>query len=338
MTAERVVAITGSSAGVGRATAIEFARHGYAVGLMARGREGLEGAAREVREAGGTPHLVQCDVADAEQLQAAADEIERELGPIDVWVNNAMVTVYGRFWDLEPEEFRRVVDVTFLGSVWGTKIALERMRARNRGTIVQVGSALGERGIPIQSAYCAAKHAINGFVDSVRTELLDDDSDVHLGIVQLPGMNTPQFQWGRNKMDAHPQPVPPIFQPEVAAEAIYHMAHSNRREMWVGYSTAQTILGNRVSSRVVDTYLAKQGISGQKKEGVDDPTPWDNLFEPVEGDFGAHGPFDDRAKSVSLYSKASQHPGIVAGVAGAAIAGAAALASKVLGEDDEPEA
>lgn len=321
----RIVAITGASAGVGRATAIEFARRGASVGLIARGEEGLAGAAADVRQAGGQAHTVSCDVADPAALEAAADDIEEALGPLDVWVNNAMVTVYGPFSEIEPEEFRRVVDVTFLGSVWGTRTALERMRPRGRGTILQVGSALGERGIPLQSAYCAAKHALNGFLDSVRTELLHEDSPVHLGIVQLPAINTPQFRWGRSRLKAHPQPMPPIYQPEVAARAILDAVDARRRETWVGYSTVGTILGNRVASRALDTYLARNAVSAQQTDEIERREEADNLFEPVPGDHGAHGPFDDRARDSSPYAEARRHPGVVA-AAGAALIGLAGAA------------
>lgn len=321
----RTVVITGASAGVGRATAIELARRGDDVGLIARGEDGLAGAAGDVREAGGEAHVAPCDVSDPAALDAAADEIETALGPVDVWVNNAMVTVYSPFSRMEPEEFRRVVEVTFLGSVWGTRTALERMRPRERGTIIQVGSALAKRGIPLQSAYCAAKHALSGFVDSVRTELEHEDSDIHLGIVHLPAVNTPQFQWGRSRLDEHPQPMPPIYQPEVAARAIVDAAESRRRESWVGYSTVGTILANRLSGRAMDAYLARSAVSAQQTDDVEREGGADNLFEPVGGDPGTHGPFDDRARGTSPYAAASRHPGVVA-AAGAALVGLAGAA------------
>ena len=321
-----VAVVTGASAGVGRATAIRFADQGWDVGLIARGRAGLQGAAEEVRDTGARAHVVPCDVADADAVDAAASEIEEQLGPIDVWVNNAMATVYSRFDDLTPDEFARVVDVTFLGSVWGTQAALKRMRPRDRGVIVQVGSALGERGIPLQSAYCASKHAINGMIDSVRSELLDEDSNVNLRVAQMPALNTPQFAWGRNHLDAHPQPMPPIFQPEVAARAVYHLATHSRREMWVGGSTVGTILGERASDAALDNYLARNGIQAQKATDRSRPVAFDNLFDPADDDqdFGTHGPFDDQAKKRSLQAAGSRKRGVLATVGAVVAAGAAA--------------
>ena len=320
-----VVVVAGASAGVGRATATRFAEEGWDVGLIARGRAGLQGAAADVREAGGRAHIVACDVADAHAVDDAASQFERELGPIDVWVNNAMATVFGPFDGLEPEEFERVVDVTFLGSVWGTRAALQRMKPRGAGVIVQVGSALGERGIPLQSAYCASKHALNGFIDSVRTELMSEDTDVSLRVAQMPAMNTPQFAWGRNHLDAHPQPVPPIFQPEVAAEAIFHLATHSRREIWVASSTVGTILGDRVSDDLMDNYLARNGIDAQKTSQKQRPEKRDNLFHPVDDDldFGAHGPFDDTAKDHSLEFELARRRGLLATVGASLAAGAA---------------
>ena len=321
-----VVVVTGASGGVGRATAIHFARKGWDVGLMARGRAGLRGAADEVQAAGARAHTVPCDVADAEAVDRAASAFEEELGPIDVWVNNAMVTVYGKFQELSPEEFARVVDVTFLGSVWGTRAALERMRPRDRGVIVQVGSALGERGIPLQSAYCASKHALNGMIDSVRSELIEEDSNVHLRVAQMPALNTPQFAWGRNHLDAHPQPMPPIFQPEVAARAVHHLATHSRREMWVGGSTVATIVGDRASDAALDNFLARNGIQAQKAEGRSRPAAFDNLFDPEDDDqdFGTHGPFDGKAKTRSFQAAGSRRRGVVATIGAALAAGAAA--------------
>ena len=329
------VVVTGASAGVGRATAIRFARDGWSVGLLARGRAGLDGAARDVRAAGGSAHAVVCDVTDEDAVEAAADEVEEQLGPIDVWVNNAMVTVYSRFEDLEPEEFRRVVDVTFLGSVWGTRAALRRMRPRDSGVIVQVGSALSERGIPIQSAYCASKHALNGFIDSVRSELIAADSNVDVRIAQMPALNTPQFVWGRNKLDKTPQPVPPIFQPEVAADAVHHLAtQSSERELWVGASTVMTILGDEVSSTIADHYLAHNVVDAQQTD-QDETHQRDNLFEPMdaEEDLGTHGPFDDRAKDRSLQLEATKRKGLLAAAGITVAAGAAAAAAAWLQDD-----
>lgn len=319
-----VVVVSGASAGLGRASAVHFARKGWDVGLLARGRAGLDGAAADVRDAGGRAHAITCDVSDAAAVDDAAGEFEHELGPVDVWVNNAMATVYGRFDDLSPEEFRRVVDVTFLGSVWGTRAALSRMRDRDRGVIVQVGSALGERGIPLQSAYCASKHALNGLIDSVRSELIDEGSNVALRVAQMPALNTPQFAWGRNRLGSHPQPVPPIFQPEVAARAVWHLATHDRREIWVGGSTVETIVGERASAAALDHYLASNAVEAQKASGRERPR-LDNLFEPADQDhdFGAHGPFDDDAKKRSLQLGLTRRRGLLTTVA-ATVAGTVA--------------
>lgn len=322
-----VVVVSGASAGVGRATAVHFASKGWSVGLLARGRAGLEAAEGQVRALGAHSHAVACDVADAGAVDEAASELERVLGPIDVWINNAMATVYSRFDDVSPEEFRRVVDVTFLGSVWGTRAALARMRERDRGVIVQVGSALSERGIPLQSAYCASKHALNGVIDSVRSELLDENSGVDLRVAQMPALNTPQFVWGRNHLDAHPQPMPPIYEPEVAARAIHHLATHSRREIWVGGSTVGTILGERTSEAALDEYLARNGIQAQKDEDRSRPTAFDNLFHPADHDqdFGAHGPFGNQAKGRSLQAAASRRRGVLATVGATLALGAAAI-------------
>jgi NAD(P)-dependent dehydrogenase (short-subunit alcohol dehydrogenase family) len=295
-TGRQVVVVTGASAGVGRATAVEFARRGARVALIARGHDGLAGAKRDVEAAGGEAIVLPADVADAEAVDAAADEAERSLGPIDVWVNNAMATVFARFLDIGPAEFRRASEVTYLGYVWGTRAALHRMRPRNSGTIVQVGSALAYRGIPLQSAYCAAKHAVEGFTESVRCELLHDGSDIRLTMVQLPALNTPQFGWSRAKLPNHPQPVPPIYQPEVAARAIVWAAGERRRDVWVGLPTALTIAGNRLAPALGDAYLARTAFDSQQThEPLDGDRP-DNLFEPVPGDRGAHGRFDADAR------------------------------------------
>ena len=337
MDTPETVVITGASAGVGRATALEFARRGARVGLLARGQAGLEGAAKEVEQAGGQAHTVRCDVADAEQVEAAARDVEDAFGPIDIWINNAMVTVYSRFHELTPEEFDRVTDVTYLGSVYGTMSALRRFRTRNRGTIVQVGSALSYRGIPIQSAYCGAKHAINGFLESVRTELMHEDSDIRLSVVQMPALNTPQFEWGRSKLDKNPQPVPPIFQPEVAARAVYFAAHSDRPEIYVGGSTVQTILGNKVASSLVARYLAWQGVESQKTDEGTRPDRPDNLFEPADQDedYGTHGPFGDRAQDSSLQFALDRNRGKVVAVGAALGAAALGVAGAMWGRGDD---
>src|SRR5919106_2013525 len=249
--------VTGASAGVGRATALEFARRGAAgIGLLARGRDRLAGARREVESAGADALPLQLDVADADAVERAAATVEQQLGPIDVWVNNAMTTVFSRFTEISAEEYRRVTDVTYLGYVWGTLAALRRMRERNRGVVVQVGSALAYRGIPLQTAYCGAKHAIQGFTESLRCELIHDGVDVHLTMVQLPALNTPQFGWSRAKLPREPQPVPPIFQPEVAARAIVWAARHRRRELYVGFSTTRAIVGDKVAPWVGDLHLA----------------------------------------------------------------------------------
>jgi short-subunit dehydrogenase len=313
-----VVVITGASAGVGRATARRFAEQGAAIALLARGRERLEATARDVAEAGGRALVISADVADADAVEAAAEHAEEELGPIDVWVNNAMATVYAPVAATTPEEFRRATEVTYLGSVWGTMAALKRMRPRNRGTIIQVGSALAYRGIPLQAAYCGAKHALQGFLDSLRTELMHEGSGVRVAIVQLPALNTPQFSWGRTKMPRQPRPMPPIFQPEVAAEAIVRAAHDPRREIFVGWPTVKVVLANKVAPGLVDRYLARSGFDAQQ---IDEPVPpdrRDNLFEPAPGAFAAHGKFDDRARPRSLQLWATFHRGWLgaAGVAG----------------------
>ena len=316
-----VVAITGASAGVGRATARAFARDGADVGLIARGPERLESAKREVEELGRRAAVAEADVADAAQVEAAAQQIEDELGPIDVWVNNAMATVFAPVSDTPPDEFRRATEVTYLGSVWGTMTALRRMRPRDSGVIVQVGSALAYRGIPLQAAYCGSKHALQGFLESLRAELLHEDSHVHLTMVQLPALNTPQFTWSRAKLPRSPQPVPPIFQPEVAADAIVWAASHPRRELMVGWPTVKAIVGNALVPGIADRYLARNGFDAQQTDEPVDPDRADNLFEPVPGDQGAHGPFDDqsRARSFQLPLVKRRIP-LLAGVA--ALAGA----------------
>lgn len=302
-----VVVITGASAGVGRATARAFARQGATIGLLARGLDGLQAAQQEVEELGGRGLVVPTDVADPDQVESAAAAVERELGAIDVWVNNAMVSVFSPAKEMTPAEFKRVTDVTYLGYVYGTLAALRRMLPRDRGMIVQVGSALAYRGIPLQSAYCGAKHAIEGFTESVRCELMHDRSRVKITMVQMPALNTPQFGWVKSRLPRKPQPVPPIYQPEVAAEAIAWAAHHYRREWKVGGSTAATIALNKIAPGMGDWYLAKRGYESQQHDGRIDAHRPDNLEEPLPGDHGARGEFSDRASSASLQLWASQH-------------------------------
>ncbi|GAB2647455.1 SDR family oxidoreductase [Kribbella swartbergensis] len=292
------MAITGGSAGIGRACAQLFAERGYDVGLIARGADGLAGAVADVERAGARAVAVPVDVSDADALEKAAQSIEDELGPIDVWVNNAMATVYGPFLDISPEEYKRVTEVTYLGFVNGTRAALHRMTPRDRGVVVQVGSSLAYRGIPLQSAYCGAKHAIQGFTDSVRCELLHDRSAVRLVEVQMPAVNTPQFRIQRSKLRRETQPVPPIYQPELAAEAIWHAAHHRRRQVWVGFPTVYTILGDRLAGPLMDAFLGRTGYESQQLDDQRPDRP-DNLYEPVPGDHGAHGSFDDKAETHS---------------------------------------
>jgi NAD(P)-dependent dehydrogenase (short-subunit alcohol dehydrogenase family) len=324
----QIVVITGASAGVGRATARLFGERGASVGLIARGRAGLEGAARDVEEAGGKALAVSADVADYDQVTAAAREIEQTLGPIDVWVNVAFTSVFAPFSDITAEEFQRVTEVSYLGFVHGTMAALSRMRPRGCGTIVQVGSALGSRSIPLQSAYCGAKHAINGFTSSLRCELLHENSGVAVTVVQLPALNTPQFSWVRSRLPNHPQPVPPIYQPEVAARGIVFAAdHPHRKQYWVGASTAATIIANRLAPALLDRYLARTGYGSQQTPEPTDPGQPDNLLYPVDGtnghDHGSHGVFDDRSHGRSPQLWLSQHARVASGLlAGAAVAGA----------------
>jgi short-subunit dehydrogenase len=314
-----VVVVTGASAGIGRATARAFGARGASIGLIARGRDGLEGARREIEAAGGRALVLPVDVADAEQIEAAADRVEAAFGPIDIWVNNAMLTVFGPLQSVTAAEFRRVTEVTYLGTVHGTMAALRRMRARDRGTIVQVGSALAYRSIPLQAAYCGAKSAIRGFTDSLRCELLHDGSAVHLTMVQLSAFNTPQFDWSRNHMPRKPQPVPPIFQPELAADAIVWAAHHRRREVWVGWPAVKTILANRVAPGVLDHLAARSGWDGQLSEKNARSDGRDNLHDPVPGDHGARGRFSGRAGAHSWQFWLTSHPGPVLGASAAAL-------------------
>jgi short-subunit dehydrogenase len=295
-----VVVITGASAGVGRATAQRFAKDGAHVALLARDNPALEHAANEVRELGGTALPIAVDVSDAAQVEAAAERIEQELGPIDIWINSAMATVFAPVSETPAEEFRRATEVTYLGAVHGTLAALKRMRSRNRGSIVQVGSALAYRAIPLQAAYCGAKFAIRGFTDALRVELLHDRSKVHVTMVQLSAFNTPQFEWARNRLNGRPQPVPPIFQPELAAKGVHWAAHHRRREVCVGFPAVKAIAINKWFPSLVDRVLARKGYQGQvDMEPVPEERP-DNLFDAAPVDYGTHGRFDKRAKSTSL--------------------------------------
>ena len=293
-----VVVITGASAGVGRATAREFAASGAHIGLLARDPGRLAATAREVEAAGGRALALPVDVADANAVERAAEAVEQAFGPIDIWINNAMTSVFSPVLQMTPDEFARVTDVTYLGTVHGTLAALRRMVPRDRGVIVQVGSALAYRGIPLQSAYCAAKHAVQGFCESLRTELLHDGSRVHLTLVHLPALNTPQFDWVRSRLPRRAQPVPPIYQPEVAARAIVWSAHHRRREVAVGWPTVTAIVGNKIAPMVAAHYLARTGIDAQQTDEPEQPRA-DNLFEPPPGDPGAHGRFDARASDRS---------------------------------------
>ena len=321
-----VVIVTGASGGVGRAIAHAFAKRGARVGLLARGEAGLQEAVRECEQLGGEALALPTDVADIEQIRAAAATVRERFGPIDTWVNDAMATIFARVVDISAEEYKRATEVTYLGTVYGTMVALEHMRPADHGTIVQVGSALSYRAIPLQAAYCGAKFGIRGFTDSLRVELQHDGSAIRLTMVQLPGVNTTQFNWCRSKLPDHPQPVPPIYQPEIPAEAVYHSAHHPRRELWVGYSTFEAILGGMVAPRFADWYLARTGFSGQQVPGMKVPSDRpDNLFSPVPELAATHGMFDDQAKERSPQLWASLHRGTLAAVIGGGAALVAGL-------------
>ncbi len=323
----QTVVINGGSAGIGRATARLFGRRGDRVAVLARGTDGLAGAADEINAEGGTALPISADMADYAQLDAAAERIERELGPIDIWINAGFSSVFAPFAEISPEEFRRVTEVTYLGFVHGTMAALARMRPRDHGTIVQVGSALSERSIPLQSAYCGAKHGVLGFTSSLRCELLHEGSHVHVTVVQMPAVNTPQFSWVRSKLPNQPQPVAPIYQPEVAARGVAYAAdHPRRRVYWVGGTTAATLVANRIAPALLDRYLAKTGYQSQQTDQPADRHRPENLWQPADAppgdDYGARGRFSDRAHDRSMQLWVSQHARqVTAGLAGVAVAG-----------------
>jgi NAD(P)-dependent dehydrogenase (short-subunit alcohol dehydrogenase family) len=325
----QTIVITGASAGIARATARLYGERGANVGLIARGQVGLDGAVSDVVQAGGKALAVSADVADYEQVQEAARQVEELFGPIDVWINVAFTSVFAPFAEISADEFRRVTEVSYLGFVYGTMVALGRMKTRDRGTIVQVGSALGERSIPLQSAYCGAKHAINGFTSSLRCELLHENSGVHVTVVQMPAVNTPQFSWVRSKLPNHPQPVPPIYQPDVAARAVIYAAdHPRRKQYWVGGSTTATIAGNRIIPALLDRYLARTGYDSQQTGQKVAPGRPDNLWEPVDGpsghDHGPRGIFDNIAHDRSPQLWMSQHAGLLTAAAAAVLGGTVA--------------
>ena len=330
----QVVVVTGASGGIGRAVARMYGERGAAVALLARGETGLEGAAADVERAGGQSLPIGVDVADHDQVESAAAQVEKALGPIDVWVNVAFSSVFAPFTQISPEEFRRVTEVTYLGYVYATRAALDRMLPRDHGTVVQVGSALAYRGIPLQSAYCGAKHAIQGFHESLRCELLHDRSRVRVTMVQMPAVNTPQFDWVLSRLPRRAQPVPPIYQPEVAARAVLYAAdHPRRREYWVGATTVATLLADKLAPGLLDRYLARTGYSAQQTDQRADPDRPGNLWQPADSgsgpDYGAHGRFDRRSHARSPQQWASRHHGLLG--AAAAAAGVGALRRAVRG-------
>ncbi|HEX5268242.1 MAG TPA: SDR family oxidoreductase [Acidimicrobiales bacterium] len=336
----QTVVITGASAGIARATAQLYGARGDRVGMLARGQAGVDGAVKDVEDAGGKALAVPTDVADYDQVKEAARQVEDALGPIDVWINVAFTSVFAPFWEIGPDEFKRVTEVSYLGFVYGTRVALDLMRPRDHGIIVQVGSALGDRSIPLQSAYCGAKHAINGFTSSLRTELMHEASNVHVTVVQMPAVNTPQFSWVLSRLPNHPQPVPPIYQPEVEARGVVFAAdHPKRKQYWMGASTAATIVANKVAPALLDRYLARTGFKSQQTGERVDPDRPHNLWEPADGDgghdYGAHGAFDDQAHHTSPEMWVSHHARTVAAVAGAAVAVTGTFATRFLARRSE---
>jgi short-subunit dehydrogenase len=307
----QVVVVTGASAGVGRAVARAFGRRKARVGLLARDEGRLAQAAAEIEELGGEALALPTDVADADAVQAAADQVASRFGPVDVWVNNAMVSVFSPVREMRPEEYRRVTEVTYLGTVHGTLAALRQMLPLDRGVIIQIGSALAYRAIPLQSAYCAAKHAIQGFTESLRSELMHDRSRVRVTMLQLPAVNTPQFDWVKSRLPRRAKPVPPIYQPEVIARAVIWAADHDREEMYLGWSAAKAIAANRLIPRLLDRYLAREGFASQQTGEREDPDRPDNLWRPVPGDVGAHGRFDDTARAWSGQIALSEHRGLL---------------------------
>jgi NAD(P)-dependent dehydrogenase (short-subunit alcohol dehydrogenase family) len=326
------VVITGATAGIGRATAQLYGQRGANVALLARGKEGLHKAARDVEAGGGTALAIPTDVADHAAVAGAADRTEAELGPTDTWINVAFTSVFAPFTAIGPEEFKRVTDVSYLGFVYGTMAALSKMKPRDRGTIVQVGSALGQRSIPLQSAYCGAKHAINGFTESVRCELLHERSKVRITVAQMPAVNTPQFSWVLSRLPRHPQPVPPIYQPELVARSVLYAAdHPRRKQYWVGDSTVATVFAQKFAAPLLDRYLARTGYDSQQTSQSDGGQS-NNLWQPVDqtpgNDHGAHGEFDDSAHSHSPEMWVSRHRRLAAGATTALAAGAGILAAQ----------
>jgi short-subunit dehydrogenase len=328
-TSMRVAIVTGASGGVGRAVVRGLARKGYSIGLLARGRDGLEGAKRDVEQLGGRALVLPTDVSQHAQVESAAESVDRELGPIDLWINDAMVSMYAPFWEISPDEYKHITEVTYLGQVYGTMAALKRMRPRDRGTIVQVGSALAQRSIPLQSAYCGAKHAIAGFTESIRSELMHEKSNVKITTVLLPGVNTTQFEWTKNRMPHKPRPTGTIYQPEVAADAIIFAAeHPERKKVLLGYPTVEATLGEKIIPGALDHYLSHAAWEGSQLPEPADPNKPDNFWEPLPGDHGSHGPFNEQAWTHSVQLWATKHrTGLLAALAGVGVAAAVAMSA-----------